>query len=485
MRIITLLPLAAAVLSIAGCGSISNPIYGESGIINDRSQNYEKSESTQRLELPPSLQARSKQMEDRLSVPSAGQTASVRTSDFEVPRPEFFYADAGSEKVNLKRENGDKILIVDEPVGDVWIQLQDFLRFNDVELAKSSPREGVMETAWIDSDGKDYSFIDSLIKRMTFQDIDGAVSDKLQLSVRPVKDDYNRTSIAMKHVRVAQDAKTSAVDWSNSAQDVGYKSDMMFEVLRYLSKSSNDVTTQSALVKQKSQQIRPQLGRDSKGFPALKVTAPVDQAWQQIDSALTRSGLDIGTRDQETGVFYMTYTTSTPFDETEKMGFFEWLHSDRKEIKLSTGGVASALGFSDEGEQVSYSAKAVSHPEVKESTLKTPLKSEAEESIVTIASTTNDLAETDQTNYSVNDPNDPANQKGFKIWFNGKVVYNFGAEEGGVYNTESGAYEHVGQYQLRMNRTANGVYLTVKTPEGYSAPAVIADEILWQIKDNI
>lgn len=187
MRIITLLPLAAAVLSVAGCGSISNPIYGEDGIINDRSQNYEKSESTQRLELPPSLQARSKQMEDRLSVPSAGQTASVRTSDFEVPRPEFFYADAGSEKVNLKRENGDKVLIVDEPVGDVWVQLQDFLRFNNVELAKSAPREGVMETAWIDSDGKDYSFIDSLIKKMTFQDIDGSVSDKLQISVRPVR----------------------------------------------------------------------------------------------------------------------------------------------------------------------------------------------------------------------------------------------------------------------------------------------------------
>lgn len=482
MRIITLLPLAAAVLSVAGCGSISNPIYGESGIINDRSQNYEKSESTQRLELPPSLQARSKQMEDRLNVPSAGQTASVRTSDFEVPRPEFFYADAGSEKVNLKRENGDKILIIDEPVGDVWIQLQDFLRLNDVVLAKSAPREGVLETDWIDSDGKEYSFIDSLIKQLTFQDVEGAVSDKLQISVRPMQDDYNRTSIAMKHVRVAQDEKSSAVDWSGSAQDVGYKSDMMFEILRYLSKSSNDVTTQSALAKKQRQKARPQLGRDSKGFPALKVTAPVDQAWDQIDSALTRSGLDIGTRNQGAGIFYMTYTTSTPFDEVEKMGFFEWLHSDRKEIKFGTGGVASALGFDDDKNKVSYSSKATEYvaPPVAAEPID-PLKPVSVESLIDNVSAKQEDAE----NYTVDAANDPANKPGYKVWFGGKVIYVFGEEEGGVFNSDTGSYEHVGQYQLKMNRTASGVFLTVKTPEGYSAPAVIADEILWQIKDNI
>ena len=86
MRIIALLPLAAAVLSVAGCGSYSNPIYGEHGLINDRSQNYEEAKATQRLELPPAIEARSKAMQDSLEVPSAGQTASKRTAEFVVPR---------------------------------------------------------------------------------------------------------------------------------------------------------------------------------------------------------------------------------------------------------------------------------------------------------------------------------------------------------------------------------------------------------------
>ncbi|WP_417222690.1 outer membrane protein assembly factor BamC [Amphritea sp.] len=467
MRIIALLPLAAAVLSIAGCGSYSNPIYGENGIINDRSQNYEEAQATKRLELPPSIQARSKAMQDSLDIPSAGQTASQRSSAFEVPRPEFFYADAGSGTVNLKRQDGDKILVVDEPIGDVWVQLQDFWRFNNVALAKSAPQEGIIETDWIDVDGEELSFVDSMIKRLTFQDIEGPVSDKLRVSVRPVADDFNRTTIAMQHVRVSQDEKDQPVSWSEDAADVGYKTDMMFEMLRYLSKSTSNAESMSMLELRRQQNNLPQMGRDSNGFPALKITVPVDQAWAQINQAIDKTDLDVGTRDQQTGVIYMTYTTSTPFDDVEKMGFFEWLHSDRKKITFDTGSFGRAFGFDDRnpGDGPFYSAK------------------DATEASVEQAGDVGDVAE---EIYSIDgNEDDAANRKGFKIWFGGEVLYVFGSEQDGVYNDDSGKYEHVGQYKLHMNRTANGVFLTVKTPDGYSAPAVVADEILWQIKEKI
>lgn len=482
MRKIALLPLAAAVLAVAGCGSVSNPIYGEHGIINDRSQDYEKSATTARLEIPPHLQGRAKPMQDRLDIPSAGVTATARTREFEVPRPEFFYADAGSESVNLKRESGDKVLIVDEPIADVWVQLQDFWHFNNVELAKSAPQQGLMETAWIDSDGKDYSFMDSLIKRLTFQDVEGAVSDKLQVSVRPVADDYARTVISMKHVRVAQADKPASVDWQSAAADVGYKSDMMFEMLRYLSKASTKETSQSLLALKKQQQAKPQLGRDSQGFPALKVSGSVDQAWGQINAAVDRAKLDVGTRDQDAGVLYMTYTTSTPFDAVEKMGFFEWLHSDRGEIKLNSTPLSNALGFESDEPSVSYSAKA---PVVTAKAVRKEFSETQGATIVGLNSTTDGGQPVVEEAVNLNDPNDPANQKGFKIWFGGEVLYNFGTGQEGSYNSDTNAYEHTAEYQLHMNRTSSGVFMTVKTPDGYSAPAVIAEEILWDIKDNI
>lgn len=461
MRIITLLPLAAAVLSVAGCGSYSNPIYGENGIINDRSQNYEQAETAKRLELPPSIQARSKPMQERLDVPNAGQTATQRSSDFIVPRPEFFYADSGNGTVNLKREGSDKVLVVDEPIADVWVQLQDFWRFNNVDLAKSAPQEGVMETVWIDTEGEDLSFVDSMIKQLTFQSTEAAVSNKLRVSLRPVANDFDRTTIEMQHVRVSQDEKDQAINWSDDAEDVGYKTDMMFEMLRYLSKSTSDETSHSLLAMKREQQSQPQMGRDSKGFPALKITVPVDQAWDQINAAIDKTTLDIGTRDRQTGVIYMTYTTSTPFEDTEKMGFFEWLNSDRQAITFSTGTLGKAFGV--DGEKSVDDGPVYSSKEIEVETA----GSDAE------------------TPYSLDGQDDAANAKGFKIWFGGKVIYVFGGDQGGVYNESSEKYEHIGRYQLHMNRTSNGIFLTVKTPEGLSAPAVIADELLWEIKEQL
>jgi uncharacterized lipoprotein len=240
---------------------------------------------------------------------------------------------------------------------------------------------------------------------------------------------------------------------------------MMFEMLRYLSKSSSNANGSLSMKELKRQHNdQPQMGRDSKGFPALKITVPVDQAWGQINKAIDNTTLDVGTRDQQTGVIYMTYTTSTPFEDTETMGFFEWLHSDRKSISLSTGRIGEVLGFGGSEEATdgpSYSSKQYA------------------------------IAEGDQTvagaadQYSIEGDSDAANSNGYKIWFAGRVIYVFGSEQDGVYNNESGKYEHVGQYQLHMNRTSNGVFLTVKTPDGYSAPAVIADEILWEIKEQI
>jgi hypothetical protein len=136
------------------------------------------------------------------------------------------------------------------------------------------------------------------------------------------------------------------------------------------------------------------------------------------------------------------------------MGFFEWLNSDRGEIKL--GDSLSLLGGGSESE-IKYSSKQ---------TLNQPL---AEGQVL-----------------ALDDPNNAANRKGYKIWFAGRVIYVFGEDaKKGNYNPETDSYEHTGRYQLKMTRTRSGIYISVLNQEGLSAPAIIADEILWTIKDNM
>ena len=148
------------------------------------------------------------------------------------------------------------------------------------------------------------------------------------------------------------------------------------------------------------------------------------------------------------------------------MGFFEWLHSERKSRTLSTGRCGEVLGFGgskDDTDGPSYSSKQYA-----------------------VAGTETETETADGAQqYSIDDKTDDANRKGFKIWLGGEVIYVFGDNQDGVYNDKSGKYEHVGQYQLHMNRTSNGVFLTVQPPDGYSAAAVVAAEILWEIQEQI
>lgn len=454
-RLLTSVVLVGLVTT-SGCSMIGkNPIYGENGVLKDRNQEYEKATVGKALEIPAHIQAKSTQ--DQFVIPTIGNTASVRTKSFEVPRPEFFYADTGSKSVNLKKLGDQKIIVVDEPIADVWEKTLDFMKFNGVEIASADARQGVIESDWIILNGPELSFMDRWIKHLTLQDIPGGSRNKLQVRLRPDPENYQRTSIAMRHAQFPEEQAVSNINWEEASNDVGYQSDMMFEMLRYMSKATVKPTERSLLALQQQKNIRPLLGRDSRGNPVMKIDAPIDESWNMLNAAVDRAGIDVGTRNQSIGMLYMTYTTSTPVESKKDMGFFEWLFSDREEIKLSTSAISSALGVKT-ADEISYSAKdAVDAPVLEEGEVQ-----------------------------ALADPTNPANQKGYKIWFAGRVIYVFGGEKSkGNFNADTNAYEHVGKYQLKMNRTRSGVYITVKNDEGLAAPAIIAEEILWSIKDNM
>lgn len=454
------LALSIIVISVllTGCSVFkNNPIYGDEGIIRDRSQDYEQAEKGQRLKIPEHLSP--KQTEDRLQIPYVSRVAAQQGDSFEVPRPEFFYAESGSEAVSLKREGGNKVIVVDEDITNVWVKLLEFWEFNNIKLAASNPHEGWMETQWIHQEAKEFSLIDTWVKRLTFQDIPGDTKDKLRISLKPVAGDIKRTSILMQHVRFPEDEEVADINWGEQARDVSYKSDMMFEMLRYLGKAVGKRDAQTLLAFREKHRLDTQLGRDSQGNPVLKLTTDIDTGWAEINQAADDADLDVGTRDSALGILYITYTTSTPFEDKEEMGFFEWLHSDREPIKIDTSTISEALGVESKSDGISYTSGKTAER---------------------FASRKDKQASGD-----LFDPEDEGNKKGYKIWFAGKPIYIFGGEETGVYNQSTGKFEHTGQYKLKLTRTRSGVYLGVLTPENTSAPAIVAEEILWEIKEHL
>ncbi|MCW8884959.1 MAG: outer membrane protein assembly factor BamC [Motiliproteus sp.] len=442
---------AVAVVLIAsvlgGCGWMTdNAIYGDDGLIRDRAQDYEKAQTIPRIKVPDHLDDES--IVDLLVIPEVGTVATVSEQEFEVPRPDLFYADAGNEVVDLAREGLEKFIVVDEPANKVWDKVIEFWAYNDINVEVTDPSQGLMETAWISDESDEPGFFTNLVRRSTFQKVGGAQKDKLRVRIGRT-DDNGRTAIRMKHLRTT-DVEPVA-DWSRNAQDVSYKSEMMYAMLHYLSKATTASTVSAMKKREKLGAAKALLGRDSNGNPILKLNTDVDRAWSWIDQAMVNADMDVGSFNRDIGKFYITYTTTTPFDQNEEGGFWNfinWLHSeDREEFKISTDFLAEAVGLQeDEGSKIRYSQKV-------------------------------------QEDY---DPDDLSQKQGYKIWLGGKVIYVFGSGgAAGVENEETGELEVTGRFQVKLSRRRTGIFVSVLDEEARYVSSIIAEEILWNIKDHL
>ncbi|MGB1239824.1 MAG: outer membrane protein assembly factor BamC, partial [Pseudomonadales bacterium] len=432
-------PLCSVLLGaglLAGCSTsvlTDNALYGENGLIHDRTRDYQKAQQGKALEIPPHLKA--KQTQDILDIPALG-VAGEAIDD--VKRPEYFYADSGSESVNLKSSAKGKTLIVDEPIGLVWSKAQQFMEFNNLGISSADPASGSIVSDWILVKGDENSAIGGWLKKITLQRVKEDTQNKLRIALKPDTKDPRRTEISMAHVLYPASQEVANIDWNKEANDLSYKQDMLYELLRFMSKATNGTQGSGYLASRVQNTKRPGavlFGRNANGKPALKISGGIDQAWALVNQSLDFANIDVGTRDREDKAFYLTFTSVTPRVEKEQ-SFFEWLHGDRGPITLSSFGFATEDDASAK-EGISYSAKGQ-------------------------VSSSKEL--------SLTDPQHPANQDGYKIWLGGKVVYNFSRGfNKGFFNSQTNLYELTAPYQVRLKQRGDAVFITVLDDKGKEA----------------
>ena len=441
-----------SVVFVSGCSYLpENPLYGESGLIYDRSKSYQQVTSVPRLKIPEQLTV--KQTRDIMHIPQVNLSSS-KTIDA-VKRPEYFYADSGSESVNLKRDGKGKVLLVDAPIQQIWPKAQQFMEFNNLGISNINPGSGIIDSDWIIIKGQELSVVDGWVKKLTFQDVKGANKNKIRIKLQQDLKDPQRTVISMAHVRYPVDQEISTIDWQTESKSVSYKDDMLYELLRFMSKASYSSENNGLLAstfKRSAKEGTVLFGRDANGKPALRISGDLDNTWRLVDNSLKANEIDVGTKDKAGHTFYLTFTSLTPGEADTGSGFFDWLHTDRGPLTLSS------LGFGDDdeitqGDNIAYSAKGQG-------------RSSKEIGLL--------------------DPDHPANQDGFKIWLGGKVIYNFNRGlNSSFFNKDTNLYELTAAYQLKLTNRGKATYITVLDKKGQEADLIPAEELLWRIKDSI
>ncbi len=429
-----------AALAAGGCSWTG----GEEGMFRDRGLDYQHTELGEPLTLPAGLDG--SQLKELLAIPDIGSAATRATGAFDVPRAEFFYADAGNDVVNIARDGSEKLLVVEEGSNKVWGKLHDYLSYNNVGVALSDPANQTLETEWVPDEATRPGFFARLGSKLSFRAVEGPSMDRYRLTATPRG--AMRTAIRLQHVRYPQSKRPGTVDWENEAQDVSYTSAMIYDMLQFLSKSTARTTALELRRQEQGSKTRTLFGRDAKGRPVLKVTTDIDRVWDMVSEALTQAEIDVGSSDRELGVFFMTYAINVPQVSEKRSGvggFIDWLNSDRGDITL--GSV-----LDEDKDRIQYSAK------------QRPV--------------TEDSAE----------PKDLSQQEGFKIWLGDRVIYVFEGKEADakpVKNTETGLLENLGRYQLRLSRRLSGVFVSVADDKGLAVAPHIAEEILWTLKEHL
>ncbi len=448
--------VAGLLVLVSGCGALTNNelIGGENAVLRDRAQDYEASEVAKGLVIPAHLD--SDKIRELLVVPEIGIAATISDTAFEIPRPDFFVAEAGNDKVNLARDGQERLIVVNEPLTQVWDKLQAFFASNNQQIVVTDPAQGLLETAWIDSGESQPGLFSRLVANLTFRALQGPAQDKLRAYLQAIDGDSNKTSIRLRHLRARVTDSRQAPDWSKDAQDVDYKSQVMYELLHYLSLSTEQSTASAARERQK-QQGRVYFGRSSEGEPVLKLTSSVDEAWERIAQALTRAQVDVGSADKDLGKYYISFSSAVAAKSEKSVGFFTWLHGEREEIRFDTGSLGAALGVESDTLEPVYSAKTAV--------------------VENLSAEQTAAVEQQQLQDS----------EGYKIWLGDKVIYAFGGAQDARLkkDQDSGALTFTDRYQVKLNRRSSGIYVSILTAAGEPAVSVVAEDILWTLKENM
>lgn len=441
-------------LLLAGC---DNFLVGKEGLIRDRSGEYEQAASIEPLKLPQGMEARPRH--SVLEVPEIGSAAVEPEGEFSVPRPSFFYAETGNRRVNLAREPaGDgqsRLILVEEPLDAVREKVREFWAYNDIELAREVPEQGIMETQWIPDPATEPGFLSSLLARMAVTSTDGRYYDRVRILLQETESG-DKTAIRLRHLRSRK--KAEAPEWDNESEDISYKSEIMYDLLRFLGKQS-DAASARAYARSQQEGARAYLGRNARGLPVLKLTADVDTAWKLLDDALRASAIDLGSSNRRVGKFYITHVA--PQVEEQDTGFssigefFSWLHGEREDVTLDTDGLSAALGMSTDAKdpEIRYSSRSASAAQA---------------------------GLTEQERRQASD--------GYKIWLGDRVIYVFGGtdpEESLRKDEATGEILSRRPYQLQLLRRSSGVFVRVLTAEGEPASGPAAEDLLWTLKEHL
>lgn len=277
----------AALLSIGGCSSDGD----------ERRQEYLDADYYTRLELPPDLTAPEDSKQLVSPQPTAEATAQFERDSAEVGKFESnvaqIFIGINVDGARIQSSDGIFWLEVDEVADKLWPQLSSFWSHEGLEVIRSEPLLGFMETDWSSQLHleEDAGFFKTMLSK-----IDPTKLDKFRMRVEPQGADKSRVFISHTGREMISEAisEGDVFNWHSRPSEPGLEHEMLTRLALYVGAEGQLATEAFAGYRPFSSRV--EIPQDD--LSTFYVTGTVETVWQRILRAIDRVGIDVLEKDE-------------------------------------------------------------------------------------------------------------------------------------------------------------------------------------------
>ncbi|WP_045826927.1 outer membrane protein assembly factor BamC [Teredinibacter turnerae] len=285
-----------SLVNLVGCSTF----FGKHGVFRGRGSDYLQSGSIEPIELPADME--SVPLEPLYPIPSVRSTDAfgdpVSLDEYKVPRP-LALGEKGEVGVKIQKLEGDRWIYLNASTAQVWPRTQYFLNSGVLDVARSNPAQGIIETAWV-------GFKDDQTTAVRYR-------IRLEKGIHP---ETTEIHVLEQQVERAVLEGGEQPDWPATSDSEEREEWLLRELANSLAETV-DNNAASLLGQNVGGNLKAGFTRFN-GEPTLVIHVPKVRAWATLSHAANEEGFKVWDDSVEAGVIYAGYTT---YDEDEA-GFF-------------------------------------------------------------------------------------------------------------------------------------------------------------------
>lgn len=307
---------------------------------------YKSAQKLPPLDVPPDLTSPSR--DGRFNVPESGGATTL--SGYQAGRAQQPSSGAKDvlptpEGMQVRRDGGQRWLVVDAPPEKLWPMVKSFWQENGLLIAREVPEAGVLETGWSENRAK---IPDSWVRRTLGSLLEPlhSTGERDKYRTRLERTPEGGTEIYISHRGLEEvfvgdgTQERTQTAWQPRPSDPGLEAEFLRRLMVRLGVPEEESRARVAAAQTGAQRAALKKGLD--GQALLEVFEPFDRAWRRVGLALDRVGFTVEDRDRQKGMYFVRY--ADPLAEVKQepglLGKLAFWRDDAPKVKAEQYRVA-------------------------------------------------------------------------------------------------------------------------------------------------